>query len=291
MFSSILHTLYIVGVGPAQIVTVVDENQGPGDLQRLIMTLDGIFRPESGGDCPEYSYHAITQAFDELDPVFGVSLLQPGSQMIVLTDAPAKPGVTAQEIITTAEQQGICIHFFLGEGTYNCFADAPGSVEEYKDIASATGGTVTNSEFDFASFVQSYNRGMPCRHLATTTTRRRRRRNVVEEDNCRVFRVSTLARLLKLSAMTDQETVTVVRPDGEETQVGVVNLLASDRVAMFSEAQPLPGEWAVCVEAGKVTVTADVEVNLDVTPLYIAHDAESGERVSTATPPPGCECF
>lgn len=272
-----------------QVVTV-EENQGPGALQSLITTLDNIFQPESGGDCPEYSYHAINQSFFELDPFFGTSLLQPGSQMIVLTDAPAKPGITAQQIISMAQVQSTCVHFFLGESSYNCFADEPGSVEEYRDIASATGGTVTSSEFDFASFVQSYNRGMPCRHLATATRRRRRKRNVPEESNCRAFRVSTLARRLKLSAMTNQDSVMVTRPDGTEIQVGVVNPLAvGDHVAMFSESSPLPSEWAVCVKEGGVSITVDVEVNLDVTPLYVVQDAETGERVTTATPPPGCE--
>ena len=227
---------------------------------------------------------------DDPDPFAFVRLLQPGSQIIVLTDAPAKPGLTAQAIATLAEIQQICIHFFLGESSYNCFADSPGSIDEYRTIADRTSGTVVTDGFEFSSFVQSYD-ATPCSHLQTATSGRRRRgkRNVVEQANCHIFRVSVLARQLKLSAMIDEESVTVVQPDGTEVQVRVVDpLVPGSRVAMFSEARPLPGEWAVCVEKGRVTVTTDVGVSLDVTPFYLAR-GESAEMVPTATPPPGCK--
>lgn len=274
-----------VGVGPVEI-TFGDR---AGDLQNFIRTLDSIFSPNSGGDCPEYSYHAIQRALQEDDPDFpGVDLLQPGSQLIVLTDAPAKGELRAEQIIASAVSSEVCVHFFLGESTFNCFSDFPGSVEEYERIAQETGGTVVTSDFEFANFVQAYNR-MPCRHLSSSA-RRRRKRDVVEDLSCEGFRVSTLARVLKFSARTNQDSVVVREPSGRESRVDVIDRLQErNKIATLSRANPPAGEWSVCVDEGTVSVTVDVEVTLDVTPLYFRTSPTTGNTSLTATPPPGCE--
>lgn len=268
---------------------IADQSVGfLGDLQNFIRVLDGAFQAESGGDCPEYSYCGIREALNTRNPpLSGPSLLQRGSQIIVLTDAPNKGALMTDDLIRIANAVGVCVHFFLGEGTYNCFADQPGSVLMYKSIASATGGTVVKSDFEFASFVSAYN-DMPCSY-SVTSAQQRGKRAVVEDSNCQRFRVSTLARLLKLSVMTDEDYVTVTSPDGMESRIDAINrLVATNRVGVYSKVDPLPGEWTACVAKGSVSATVDVEVTLDITPLYFVL-AESGATVSTATPPPGCE--
>lgn len=204
----------------------------------------------------------------------------------MLTDAPSKGDLTASNIIDEARLSEVCIHFFLAQNTYNCFEDFPGSLDEYRHIADETGGTVVDNDFDFSSFVQAY-KNTPCKFLPPL---KRRKRDVVEEEKCHVFRVSTLASLLKLTAKTTSLAVTVGRPDSTEATVNVVNPKSpGEKLALFSEASPPSGEWTVCVEEGTLEVSSEVQVAMDVTPLYFAKDVDNTTFL-TAMPPPGCKC-
>ena len=244
------------------------------ELKGFINTIENAFQPDSGGDCPEYSYHGIMRAFDSLQD--DIYINEFGSQIIVLTDAPKKGDIFADEIISNANANEICVHFFLAENTYNCFDDYPGSVEEYKRIASETGGTVVDTSFNFSSFVQAY-KNTPCRFLNSGNGRRKR---IVEEDeNCRSFQVSTLSSVLKLTVQTTSSVVTIHRPDKT-----VINITG----AHFSEKNPLAGVWTICADEGQLEISPEIELSMDVTPLYFAQHI-NGTSILTCTAPPGCK--
>ena len=152
------------------------------DHIKLLDSLENSFQQKSGGDCREYSYEAVEAALDHrskhpLLPFRGLTLL-PGSQVIVLTDAPPKGGTSArnnlrEEIISKAKNSDVCVHFFLPSDSFNCLDDFPDGVEEYKSIASSTGGLVIDSGFDFSVFASSYN-DHPCHALKPTMKKQKR---------------------------------------------------------------------------------------------------------------------
>ena len=87
------------------------------------------------------------------------NLMTPGSQMIVLTDAPSKNTSIKDWVIDRAKSLGVCIHFYLARETDNCFS--ADSVESYRNIAWETGGSVVENTWNFSNFVASY-RDIPC---------------------------------------------------------------------------------------------------------------------------------
>ena len=245
------------------------------DLKGFINTIENAFQPDSGGDCPEYSYQGIMTALDSLQDELIIN--EYGSQIIVLTDAPSKGDIIANEIISNAKATEICVHFFLAENTYNCFDDYPGSVEEYKRIASETGGTVVDTSFNFSSFVQAY-KNTPCQFLNSGNGRRKRIVN--EDENCHSFQVSTLSSILKLTVQTTSSVVTIHRPD--KTAINITG-------AHFSEKNPLAGVWSVCAVEGQLEISPEIELSMDVTPLYFAQDIDE-TSILICTAPPGCKC-
>ena len=259
----------------------------------MLQALENSFQPNSGGDCREYSYEAINQALDH-EFITGVRTLQPGSQVIVLTDAPPKGDLPArntarERIITAAKEMQVCMHFFLPGDTFNCLVDYPDGIEEYQNISSETGGVVIDSGFMFSEFASTYS-DHPCRHMTRQLTRRRR--DVAEEQSCHVFHVSTLSRLLKLTAKTKQRKVTVTRPDNTMVELEVVNSRGGkDKLALLSETEPQSGEWRACVEEGSLEVSSETRISMDFTALYYAQGSEDASLYLTPSPPPGCKFY
>ena len=58
----------------------------------------------------------------------------PGSEIIMLTDAPSHDSHLVSDIIDTAMAMNVCISFYLSETTW----------QEYYDISHQTGGVVVN---------------------------------------------------------------------------------------------------------------------------------------------------
>ena len=261
----------------------------------MLTTLENSFQPNSGGDCREYSYEAVNQALNyELIRGTGIRALQPGSQVIVLTDAPPKGSISARNrardrIITAATQMKVCMHFFLPSDTFNCLVDYPDGVEEYKNISAETGGLVIESGFDFSEFASTY-RDRPCQHVSRELTARRRKRDVTVEQSCHVFHVSSLSHVLKLTAKTKQRKVTVTRPDGTVVQLDVVDSRGGkDKLALLSEMDPQTGEWRACVEEGSLEISTETRISMDFTVLYYVQGNEGSALYLTPSPPPGCE--
>lgn len=250
-------------------------------LQNLIVRLENAFQSKSGGDCPEFCYDGIIEALNTEDN-YGYPVMVQGSQLMVITDAPSKGIKRAFDVIHQASNAEVCIHFFLGENSYNCFEDSPGSIEEYETIASTTGGVVVNSKFDFSTFVQRY-RNEPCGFLSLN---KRRKRNA--EGVCHSFNVASLICLVSLSIKTTEEAVTLTRPDNERIIINATQYKRStEHIALFSESHPPSGKWKVCGE-NPIEVSVDFKMCIDIAPFFIAHTIES-ESFLTAETSPGCK--
>ncbi len=266
------------------------------DHIKLLDSLENSFQQKSGGDCREYSYEAVKATLDHhskhpLLPFSGLTLLR-GSQVIVLTDAPPKGDTSArnnlrEEIITKAKNSDVCIHFFLPSDSFNCLDDFPDGVEEYKSIASSTGGLLIDSGFDFSVFASSYN-DHPCQ--AMKSKMEKQKRDVGSRERCHSFFVSSLSQYLHLTAQTDQRNVVVTRPDNTTVKPKfITSPRKSKRLISFSEAEPQAGVWRVCVEKGSFeNLMIKPEVSMDfVTLYYVQSDQE--QMYLTSSPPPGCK--
>ena len=255
------------------------------ELQRFLQAVDNAFIEGSGGDCPEYALDAILQTLIATDRE-GFHLMQPGSQIIVLTDAPSKNISLKEQVIELSNIFGVRVHFFLALETYNCFD--PGSIEMYKHIANKTGGTVVSNAWEFNNFVVSH--GDSGLHADDSG---RRKRLAIVDVHCQSFRVSRLTNLLRLSirpSLTGLSTVTVRRPSGSTASPPVIDPDTNNRFAVFSELYPESGEWSVCVNSGTVQVSSNMEIALDIVVLYPKNESHaSGAVPTTSSSPPACK--
>ena len=201
----------------------------------------------------------------------GVKVMTPGSQMVVITDAPSKQPELASRVITEANALEVCIHFFLSENPTS---------DIYQNIADNTSGTVvpfTNS--DLGSFVAAYST-TPCQYIVN----KRRKRAAVSPPptTCQSLKVTEFAALIKLTitAKTGQS-VTITRPNG----VNIVLTVGAGDFTVFSEGHPIPGTWRACVSSGSLTVSLAQTILLDTTIVYLDDGKDA-----TSVPPPACKC-
>ena len=257
-------------------------------LRELVTKLESSFQENSGGDCPEFCYDAIREAVNTEDYGYPV-MFYSGSQVIVITDAPSKGTFNAANIIDQASSAEVCIHFFLGKNSYNCFDDVPHSIDEYRSIANKTGGTIVESMFDFSTFVHRY-RNTPCGFLEPQSERRRRSVEKNTSHFCHNISVATLACQLSLTVETNGEVVTLTKPDQEQINIASTSFKdTSEQIALYSESHPTSGEWTVCAN-GPIDVSVDFQMCIDIAPFYITNTKE-GKAIFTAATPPGCKFY
>ena len=280
--------VYFADVGPMN-YTYTDKTV---DLQRFLQAIANAFVPNSGGDCPEYALDAILQTLTAQDRK-GYGLMEPGSQIIVLTDAPSKnASLEKQEkVIKISNSLEVCVHFFLALETYNCFDAIPGSIEMYEHIANETGGTVVSNAWEFNNFVMSHKASGSCKDFYPKLGRHKRL--AIVDVRCQSFRVSRFSNLLRLSvrpSVTGLQTVTVRKPSGSTASPQVIDRDSNNRFAVFSELFPEAGEWSVCVNRGTVQVSSNMETTLDVVVLYPKNESHSsGATPTTSSPPAACK--
>ena len=221
----------------------------------------------------------------------GFDLMTPGSQIIVLTDAPSKNTAIESRVIDLAKEQSVCVHFFLALETVNCFSRVPGSVEMYRRIARETGGTVVSNAWQFSNFVASHRDSGSCAEFYPELGRRKK--SAFVDVRCQSFRVSRFTNLLKLSvrpSATRLSAVTVRKPSGSTASPRVIDPHSNNRFAVFSELYPKSGLWSVCVDSGTVQVSSKTETTLDVVVLYPKNESHSSSTTpTTSSSPPACK--
>lgn len=196
------------------------------------------------------------------------SVLWPGSQMIVLTDASSKNPHLKQNVTNIANRKAICIHFFLS-----------GSISDgvYRDIANSTDGTFLKSytDWDLATFISSY-ADRECGVLLEDTSQKKRGTSM-----CISFQVSLLAQLFKFSGRT-RDTVTLTSPSEKSIKV-TVN--ANQAVALHAEPNPESGKWRACANSGIQEFSVVQTTQIDATIIYLIGSDSEG----SALPPIECE--
>lgn len=235
----------------------------------------------TGGDSAEYALDAINLTLQATDE-YGVQVMEPGSQIIVLTDAPSKNTDIEKLVIEKANDLRVCIHFFLAPDTGDQLNIT--AIEMYERIASETNGTVVHNAWEFSNFVASY-RKSPCTALEMSRVKRS-----TSMDHNHSFRVSRFTSHLKLSVRPQKEqlTVKVRNPSGNATTLQVINPSSENRFAVFSELHPESGEWSV--ESDEAEVYHSLTTILDVVMLYPKYKSRLSDVVSvTSSTPPACK--
>ncbi len=271
--------IFLVGVGPVTVAYTTN----PAHLQDFFEAVRGL-SANGGGDTPEYALHAMLEAFEALGPE-DRPVLTRGSQIVVITDAPSKQPELVTQIIQTANERGVCIHFFL--------SDDPTGDGIYQQIATGTTGTLIENfeNGELSQFIAAYS-STPCLPtiLSSPTVNNPRpmrgKRQVdtpLEEDNtCQTFTVNQFSILLKLTINAPLGTlVNVTRPDLSQS----VATSGTGDFAVLSESNPLPGDWQACANDGaNISISFALTIEIDITLVYLNEG-----RDSTSTSPPACK--
>ena len=229
-----------------------------------------------GGDRPEYALDAMLKALkyqvfdDNGNP--GDAMI-PGSQIVVITDAPSKNPNITDEVINVANTKEVCIHFFV-EGSYGTGDGV------YQRVADETTGTLVSpfSGWEIATFTSSY-RDSPCDH----SLGRRKRAVPILSSRCHSFHISQLTLLMKFSGQA-RSTITLTRPSGSTVTVSI-----SKDFAVHSESHPEAGEWLACVSHGMLEISVNQDFSLDATILYLK-ERSGALPVASVSPPNECKC-
>ena len=259
------YTFLYPGVGPVAIA----ETAWSDDLQNFYRTVNAL-RASGGGDRPEYALRAMLEGLRANDG--GFDFVSPGSQMVVITDAPSKQPELKDEVVEEANIRGVCIHFFLSES---------GTTTDgiYEDISDGTSGTLIEqfSNWELAEFAQSY-RDKPCHHIQR---RRKKRQAPAVPSRCQYFNVTEFSILLKftINAPTGR-VVTVTRPNRTKSRI----IVGHGNLSLFTERNPVPGNWKACINTGILQLYTTNTLLLDTTVVYI--DERNG---SASVPLPACK--
>ena len=224
-------------------------------------------RADGGGDVPEYAFDAILKALKYTKE--GLTPLQDGAHIVVLTDAPSKRVELCNQIIRIANSNKVCIHFFLGH--YDYFTAARSSDPEHNFAAfdrinENTAGTLVPNinPSSLSQFIETYETD-PCEHVKD------KKRSAPSISECSVFLVSQLATSVRISVSTSDSTLppfTVRRPDGSTSSPRNI----TQDLAKVSEANPQSGEWTACSEGGAIEVSVYPRLSLNTVVVYTIGD-------------------
>jgi len=222
-------------------------------------TAVNAIRANGGGDCPELGMTGILNA---------LSLANPDSNVIVLTDASPKDVIRTQEVIDRATELRNSIHFFLSR-------DGCGDFSPYLEVANATFGIVVNRIDDFEAFAEFADRvGRFSFDLLGTDDGSKKKRQTPE--NCITFSTSVFTQSINILFSSVSSAITITSPSGV---VGTVT--SSGIIATYSNDDPEAGVYTACSVTSfeySLSTTSDLDFFVD----YVDTDISS-----TSLPPPG----
>ena len=246
-----------------------------------------------GGDCPERQLDALLETLKVRDPD-GYEAMIPGSEIVLLTDAPSHATELEKLVIDEAMVSKVCISFFLSL-TGGCIHEA--GQRMYERIANSTGGTVASSisQDGFLDFASSHDYGKCANKydLPQLFGQRKKRQTSSlsssdtynSEQECHNFSTSLFTTAVKVTGHTSQHSVIVTKPNGERITVPTIHRVG----AVFRDPTPLSGEWSVCVDNGTLTITLENKDGMDNILKYLRPIANSSEFAIRHTPPPACK--
>ena len=194
------------------------------ELAELEQAVNAL-RAHGGGDCPELGMTGILNA---------LSLANPVSNVIVLTDASPKDEDRKEEIIREAINKENSIHFFLSRA--GC-----GNFTPYLDVARETYGIIVNRIDDFESFVEFADKvGRFTTELLGGSSGKKKRQ---ASENCVNFTASVFTKSIDIlfSSVTSGSVITVNTPEGL-----VDRIEPRGTIATYTKQDPPPGVYKIC---------------------------------------------
>lgn len=212
-----------------------------------------------GGDCPELGMTGILNA---------LTLVNPDSNVIVLTDASPKDEAKKQQVIDKANEVRNSVHFFLAR-------DGCGDFSLYLQVASETQGIVVNQITDFEAFAEFADK-VGRFTLEDSESKRKRR----AAENCITFTFSIFSQSVAILFSSSSLTITITSP----SEV-VDTVTSAGTIATYSIDNPEAGEYTAC-SAVEFEYSLTSATNLDFFVEYINVNGSS-----TSLPPAGsCVC-
>ena len=214
-----------------------------------------------GGDCPEQGMEGILRALD---------LSNDSSHVIVLTDASCKDCNKKDQVISTAKNQNIKIHFFFsGPGCKgNDFPD-------YKDIQHFTGGVSVSTIESFNSltlFITELEKEESQRSIRSIDS------TLSSSYKCQTFDISVFTIKLELIINQNSTFAKIYDPLG----YNVKSQHISDELSGYISNEPRNGSWRICTvdETSRFTIT-----RRDILDFYV--DYYQDGHYSSAIPAAG----
>ena len=192
-----------------------------------------------------------------------LALVNPDSNVIVVTDASPKDVTKQQQVIDKANEVRNSIHFLLSRT--GC-----GDFSPYLEVAAATEGIVVNQITDFEAFAEFVDR------VGRFTLENRGSKRKRQAENCIMFSLSIFSRSVAILFSSSNIHITITSPSG------VINTVTSTgTIATYNIDSPEAGEYNVCsarqFEYSIVSIT-----NLDFFVEYVNVNGSS-----TSLPPAG----
>ena len=255
------------------------------ELETFLTATNHLYAHD-GGDTPERQLRALLATLMvQHDEGFGpYSVMIPGSEIVLLTDAPSHDPDLEDDVITKANAQQVCISFYLSG-----LSDTDSA--QYDRIAAATGGKVVNSidHTSFRRFDDEHNYGQ-CAWFYELPTRDQKKRAVSTssydtEQRCHYFTTSLLTDTLTVQSYTTQASMIVTKPNGEE--LNIITNFRGDKV--YRDTAPLSGQWSVCVGTGTLTISVHITDSINPILQYLTSTSTSLGVSLQYSPPPACK--
>ena len=272
-----VHCFIRIGIPEATVATTTS-------LIELEMFLNVTERMHAhdGGDGPERQLRALKKILKLKDPDFGGKIrMEPGSEIVLLTDAPSHDAGLETEVINEAKLLNVCISCYLSTD----YADwLP-----YRRISNATGGTVVASidRKSFSNFSANHDRGKCARFYELSGRNKRQAPPSHDiEQRCHNFSTSLFTTTVVVMGHTSQDSMIVTKPSADE--VRVITNYRGEKI--YRDPDPLSGQWSVCVETGTLSITLENTDSMSTVLQYLRPIVSSTELSFKYTPPPACEC-
>ena len=212
----------------------------------------------------------------------------PASHIVLLTDAPSHDVYLESEVIRLANDQKVCISFFISMRG-GCI-DESGRLM-YHRIANATGGTVTESisQDGFRDFDTAHEATQCSEFYSLSRSGQRKKRQTLPapESVCYTVVATPFTSKLKVRASTSQRFIVVTKPRGESRRVSA---LYGSAGPVYIDASPIAGEYKVCVTSGTLNITVERSYMMDAILKYLKPEKNSSDLITTSTAPQECEC-
>ena len=230
------------------------------ELAELEQAVDAL-RAGGGGDCPELGMTGILNA---------LSLANPISNVIVLTDASPKDEDRKEEVINEAIKKENSIHFFLSRS--GC-----GNFTPYLDVANETYGIVVNQINDFEAFVEFADQvGRFTLEPSVDGSSKRKRQTSEHCVNVAASMFTTSINIL-ISFISSTSSITITNPMGSTDTIE-----ERGAIVTYSVEDPLTGDYEICSTTPfeySLSTTSDLD-------FFIEYYVDSSR---TSLPTPGMQ--